>query len=79
MNEDDPDVFTPNLLDKYFNRPDHPDFDQMCYADFAATFISTKAPVKLKCDDVRSYIRPAGATNHDYESDDDDDDDDDAT
>ena len=49
----------------------------MCYADFAATFISTKAPVKTKRDDVRSYIRPAGATHHDYESDDDDDDDDD--
>ena len=60
MDEDDREVFPPNLLGKYVNRPDHTDFDQMCYADFAVNCISPKAPVKLERDDIRTYTEPAG-------------------
>lgn len=34
MDEVEADVFALNLLDRYINRPDHSDFDQMCYTDF---------------------------------------------
>lgn len=34
MDEVETDVFALNLLDKYVHRPDHSDFDQMCYTDF---------------------------------------------
>ena len=69
MDEYDKDVLAPNLIDKYVYRRDHPDFEQMCYADFAANYISTKAPVNIERDDIRSYTEPAG-TIDDYESDD---------
>ena len=67
IDEYDTDVFAQNLLDRYVSRPD---FDQMCYADFTANYVSTKAPVKLERDNIRSYTEPAG-TIYDYESDDD--------
>ena len=70
MDEYETDVFAQNLLDKYVNCSDHPDFDQICYADFTANYVSTKAPVKLECGDIRSYTEPAG-TIYDYKSDDD--------
>ena len=39
IDEDDTDVFAPNLLDKYVNPADNPDFEQMCYTDFVSTYI----------------------------------------
>ena len=70
MDEYKTDVFAQNLLDRYVNCSDHPDFDQMCYANFTANYVSTKAPVKLECGDIRSYTEPA-RTIYDYKSDDD--------
>ena len=60
MDEDGTVVLVLKLLDKYANRPNHHDFDQMCYADFSAHYISAKAPVKLEGNDIRSYTEPAG-------------------
>ena len=64
MDEEDTNVFAPSLLDKYENRPSHPDFVQMCYADFAANYISTKV-VKVESDDIKSYSVPVGSIDDD--------------
>ena len=52
LDPDDPNVYAPNLLDKYQHRPDS--LENMCYADFAATYI-TDSTKDSDPDDIRSY------------------------
>ena len=56
MDPNDTNVFAPNLLDRYENRPDS--LNNMCLADFAANYISEKVKVKLDPDDVEAYTNP---------------------
>ena len=53
MDPDDTNVYANNILHRYKNRPDH--LENICYADFAANYISEKADVKYETDDIRSY------------------------
>ena len=53
MDPDDTNVYATNVLDRYKNRPDQ--LENMCYADFAANYISEQADIKYEADDVRRY------------------------
>ena len=52
MHPDDPDIYAPNLLDKYKSRPDS--VEDMCYATFAATFKSCNATIDDP-EDIANY------------------------
>ena len=52
LDPDDPNVYAPNLLDKYQHRPDS--LENMCYADFASIYI-TDSTKDSDPDDIRSY------------------------
>ena len=52
LHPDDPDIYAPNLLDKYIHRPD--DLEDMCYADFAANYVSDNS-VDVDPEDIRNY------------------------
>ena len=41
MHPDDTNVFAPNIIDKYENRPDH--LHSMSLADFASSYVSKNA------------------------------------
>ena len=54
MHPDDTNIYTTNMLEKYACRPD--DLEEMCYADFATNYISTKAEdMKIDSEDIRNY------------------------
>ena len=52
LHPDDPDVYAPNLLDKYEHRPDK--LENMCYADFAAAYV-TDHKKSLDSEDIMNY------------------------
>ena len=56
MDPEDTNVYATSPLDKYENRPD--ELEQMCFADFAANYISTKADLQVQTDDIKSYTIP---------------------
>ena len=57
MHPDDENVYAPNILDKYMNRPDRPEkMKNMCLADFATSYIHHSAyEPEIETDDIRSY------------------------
>ena len=60
MDPEDTNVYQSNMLEKYANRPD--DLEQMCYADFATTYISKSAiEAQVESEDIKNYTMPIGA------------------
>ena len=55
-----------NIIDKNANRPDS--LENMCLADFGATYIGKKlVEVSTGSDDIKSYTIPVSAVNVDNE------------
>ena len=54
MNEDDTDIFTPNILDKYAARPSH--LQQMCLAEFASLYTPCRKSQKENEDDDDNVV-----------------------
>ena len=48
-------IYAPNIIDRHENRPDN--LNDMCLADFAATYIYEKADINYEPDDEKSYIK----------------------
>ena len=54
MHPDDTNVFAPNIIDKYENRPDH--LHSMPLADFASSYVSKNADdLVIEPSEIKSY------------------------
>jgi len=59
MKCEDTEVFAPNIVDKYENRPNQ--LESLCLADFASNYISKFTTDKqVEPDDIESYTIPVG-------------------
>ena len=56
MDPDDTNIFTTNMIEKYINRPN--DLENMCYADFATTYISKNVEEIPDEENIKSYTNP---------------------
>lgn len=51
MDSEASNIYAPNMINKYENRPDN--LDEMCLTDFAASYIYKKTDMNYKPDDEK--------------------------
>ena len=61
MDPDDPDIYSAGVMERYINRPDK--LENLCYADFAANYVSTKVNQELEEDDIENYTTQVSNTD----------------